>query len=78
MSLGNLTTRFEQVGGKKLIHKIQVDDVMLHAEVRTMPSRQRDLPVVVLGTVFKTDRAHDLMLPQCPVQRGHRIHPAGE
>ena len=38
---------------------------------------ERKLPVVVLGAVVEAqDRRHVVMRPR-PIERGHRIHPAG-
>src|SRR5436190_3358872 len=39
---------------------------------------ERNLPVIVLRAVVERKRVGDLVLRRCMIQRGHRIHSAGE
>ena len=76
VSVRNLAAAFEQIGGEQPVHEIQVDDVVLHARLCTMPCGERDLAMIVLRAVIKAHRAHNLVLCPSPIQRRHGIHSA--
>ena len=76
MTIRNVTTALEKVGGKQFIHKRQRHCVMPDIQMTTVPSREANFLVIVLRAVIKTQRTQDIVMPLRPVKRGDGIHAA--
>jgi len=72
--LRDLAPGLEKVGAEQFVHEPELDDLVRHPQLFGVMAGQRDLPVVVLGSVAEAQGHHDLMLLMGGMESDHRIH----
>ena len=77
MPVRNLPAGREQIRLKQPRDKIQLHDFMPQRKARRLRRRKRQLARIMFGPVIETDDGGHDMVDLRPMERGHRIHPAG-